>query len=175
MVFQDFENSSQVGGSWGWGGTLYTDNLETVIFHGGSHSIKFVISDPSLNWKGFGLRPENDTINWLIDLNPTGQNTKISFWVYAVPSDPTKTDGTLAITLTDTSNRQAQVWSDKTTVPQKWVANTWTKISIPFALLQANLVSPATTIDFNNIGNVQFGFWMDGTYTFYFDDIVAEP
>jgi hypothetical protein len=166
VVFQDFENPSQVGGSWGWGGTLYTENLETTIVHGGTHSIKFTLDGSSPGWSGFGLRPENNTSDWLINLNPTGQNTKISFWVYAVPSDSSITEGGLAITVTDHSKNQAQAWIDWTSPPQKWVANTWTKISIPFTVFQLQNNAPA--IDWTNTGNIQFGFVMNGTNTFYF-------
>ncbi|HYH02214.1 MAG TPA: hypothetical protein VEC37_03870, partial [Bacillota bacterium] len=102
---------------------------------------------------------------WSINLNPTS-NHNLSFWIYAEPVSQNYHGMKIAFKENpDSTGDYQEYWTDVNVAGQKFVADTWTKISIP--------LSNFTNINFEDVNCIEIGFTNQGTY--YIDDIAVEP
>jgi hypothetical protein len=170
IVYQDFENTSHPGfntiDSWAyWGVSAGLDRTHAD----GTNALKITTTSDNES----GLYIIDKSASWDVNLNSSGTNTKISFWIYAVPTSANC--NYIGLGIKDSDTNFAKVWTDSLTAPQPFNANGWTKISIPFAVIQSNItyhVSDGSSIDFTHINHIEINFANTGTY--YIDDIVAE-
>jgi hypothetical protein len=165
VIFEDFENSADC---WAWNSgdsmTITTENYHPAPVTDPhvpvkNHSLRLIAK---ANWGGGGIQPGDHS--WDIDLNPAGNNTKLSFWVYGIPDDG-NTSG-VGIEIWDVhSNSVKGLWTNNYGANNIFTPNQWTKLWV--------LLPDDGSVDLHHINKIQVQVYCSGTY--YFDDMIAEP
>jgi hypothetical protein len=168
---------------WVWNGMTNTltntgrlsENGEPV--HAGEHSWRIDLYD---YWAGTGIKSEQEYLSpttimtqdfWHVNLDPA-HNDRLSFWVYAVPTNGLgnnvnvqfydRLTHTLTVNGQLTLTDKVEYWTNKAAVP-----NQWTRLTVPFS----ELLKITPTLMLTDIDKIQIQLYWPGAY--YLDDIKA--